>query len=173
MMSAVAALITDAILVVIFLVVLITGLCATKIAVRISRPESEPAVINRHVVPGFPCDGTLLLLAPDGIMYPIPRGKVVVLTEDMVREVHCGRVVRGCDRYGLFTYCEDEDDEHRSRDEGQDQGRGTMAVDNIYDNWSGSLRSQDITLSVSDDDSADRYQASPPYSPVAAGEETG
>lgn len=152
MMSTVATLVTDAILVVIFLVVLITGLCATKIALRIARPESEPVVINRHVLPGFPCDGTLLLLAPDGIMYPIPEGKVVVIT-DMVREVHCGRVVRGCDQRGLFTYCEDKDDEHRSQDEGQDQGRGTMAIDNIYDNWSGSVRSQDMTLSASDDES--------------------
>ena len=118
-MSTVATLVTDAILVVIFVVVLITVLCATKIALRIARPK---VVINRHVLPGFPCDGTLLLLAPDDIMYPIPKGKMVVVT-DVVREVHCGRIVRGCDQRGLFTYCEDEDDEHRGQDEGgQDQG---------------------------------------------------
>lgn len=166
MMSTVATLVTDAILVVIFLVVLIAGLCATKIALRISRPESEPAVINRHVVPGFPCDGTLLLLAPDGTMYPIPRGKVVVVT-DMVREVHCGRVVRGCDRHGLFTYCDDEDNDDDNGHDDEHRGHGTMAIDTINDNWSGSVRSQDMTPSVSDDEST------PPYSPVAAGEVTG
>lgn len=153
-MASIAAFVADATMVVIFLVVLVMGLCAIKIALGIST-DTHRIMTNKYVVPGFPCDGTLFLLARDGVMYVVPAGKAVVST-DMVREVHCGRVARGCDQHGRFTYCDENENEN--------EDRGQNAVDHINSHWSGSVRSQSWTLSVSDDDS---YRASPPDSPLA------
>lgn len=153
-MADIAALVTDAVMVVIFLVVLVMGLCAIKIALGISTETRRTIyTINKRIAPAFPCDGTLFILARDGVMYVVPEGKAVIKT-DMVREVHYGRVARSCDQHGRFTYCDDDENEDR----------GQNAMDHINSHWSGSVRSQAMTLSVSDDDS---YRASPPDSPLA------
>ena len=152
-MASIAAFVADAVTAVIFLMVLVMGMCAIKIALGISTDTRR--TFNKYVVPGFPCDGTLFVLARDDVMYAVPAGKSVVST-DMVREVHGGRVARSCDQHGRFTY---DDDETENRDQGQN------AMDHINSNWSGSVRSQAMTLSASDDDS--HRASSPPDSPLA------
>lgn len=158
-MADIAALVTDATMVVIFLVVVVTAMCAIKVGLGLSTETCRTiSTINKRIAPGFPCDGTLVILARDGVLYMVPDGKAVIKT-DLVREVHCGQVARSCDQHGRFTYC-DSDDE----DEGHGDNQEVRATDHINSNWSGSVRSQAMTLSLSDDDS---YRASPTESPLA------
>ena len=155
-MEKIATLIADTTIALILCAICVTGLCAIKISLCSSL--GRPTKFNKYVVPGFPCNGTLFILASDGVMYVVPGGKAVVKT-DMVREVHCGRVVRNCDQHGNFAYFEQD------VDHGQGQQHEQYAVDHIGNNWSvGSARSQDMTVSLSDDESA---VASPPPSPLA------
>ena len=168
-MADIAALVTDATMVVIFLVIVVTALCAIKIALGISTESCRKIyTINKRITPAFPCDGTLFILARDGVMYAVPKGKAVIKT-DLVREVHCGRVARSCDEHGRFTYCDSDGDEGHGENESVDESvnernEEVRAMDHINSNWSGSVRSQAMTLSLSDDDS---YRASPPESPLA------
>jgi len=142
-MENIATLITDTTVALILCAICVTGLCAMKISFCSSLGHQPK--FNKYIVPGFPCNGTLFILASDGLMYVVPVGKTVVKT-DMVREVHCGRVVRDCDQYGNFSYFEQD------VDHGQGQQHEQHAVDHIANDWSiGSPRSQDSTVSVSDE----------------------
>lgn len=151
-MAGMVTLVTDVMLVSILTVVIVTCFCAIKIVTHASfksrtttQTSQTSHALNRSLVPGFPCNGTLLLLAEDGIMYTIPPNKAVVRT-DMVREVHFGQVARGYDRRGSFTYFDDEDDDN-SNSEGAQQ-----ATNFVRSDWSGSLHSQDATPSLSSED---------------------
>ena len=167
--------VADALMFVIVAAVLVSCLCALKVA--FCTPVETRQAFNKHVVPGFPCEGTLFVLARDGVMYAVPRDKAVVRT-DMVRELHHGQVVRGCDRWGHCTYVEDdyeerehgreesehgdEEYEHEEHEE-HEQTPGT-GLDHINADWSvGSVRSQAMTLSMSGDNSC---PLSPPRSPL-------
>lgn len=165
-MADIAALVSDATMVVIFLVIVVTALCAIKIALGLSTETCRTITTsNRGITPAFPCDGTLFILARDGVMYVVPKGQAVIKT-DLVREVHCGRVAQSCDQHGRFTYCDSDDDEGHGENESVDENNEDVrAIDHINSNWSGSVRSQARTLSVSADDS---YEASPPESPLVA-----
>ncbi|CAM9099307.1 unnamed protein product [Ectocarpus sp. 12 AP-2014] len=155
-MASIGTVVIDATTDVLCGVLVCTGLCAIIAAFQsFLRPNSRK--FNKCVVPAFPCEGTLILLAKDGVMYVIPRGKAVVKT-DMVRDVHSGRIARRCDHHGLYTYFETK--------VGQDQQHGEYAADQLRSDWSiGSVRSQDMTVSTSDDES---LGASPPQSPTAS-----
>lgn len=153
-------------------VVLVSCLCALKVAFCTPPVETRQA-FNKYVVPGFPCEGTLFVLARDGVMYAVPQDKAVVKT-DMVRELHRGRIVRCCDRWGHYTYVEDDDEEREHGREESEHGdeeyeherheQTQGALDHINADWSvGSVRSQAMTLSVSGDISC---PPSPPQSPL-------
>lgn len=154
-MEKIVNLVSDTTIAVILCTICVTCLCAIKISLC---PGSQTK-FNKNVVPGFPCNGTLFILASDGVMYIVPREKALVKT-DMVREVHCGRIVRNCDTHGNFAYFEQD------IGRGQSQQHEQYAVDNIIGNsWSvGSALSQDLTVSVSDDEA---FAASPLQSPLA------
>lgn len=155
-MVGIITFVTETTMGVILCVIVVSGLCAIKLAVCNSLDTRQ--TFNGSINPGFPCEGTLFVLARDGVMYVVPRGKAVIKT-DMVREIHCGRVVRSCDQNGHFTYFDDdaEDDDHQ-------QQHSEYAVDHIHNNWSvGSPRSQDMTASLSDDGS---FRRTPPESPL-------
>lgn len=155
-MASVAYMVADATMVVIFCVVFVSGLCAIKIALC-SALDTRPK-FNKYIAPGFPCNGTLVLLARDGVMYVVPKGKAVVKT-DMVREVHGGRISRVCDHDGNFTYFE-----NNVNNVAHGHRHAENAVDHLYDHWSaGSARSQDMTVSTSDDES---LTTSAPRSPL-------
>jgi hypothetical protein len=155
-----ATTVADTTMIVIICVIIVTSLCAIKLSLCTSIEVHQK--FNKHVVPGFPCEGTLFILATDGVLYMVPKQKAVVKT-DMVREVHCGRVARSCDQHGNFAYFE-HDEDHR-RHEHNDERHAQLAVDHIHNNWSvGSPGSQDRTVSVSDDDSV---LMSPQLSPLA------
>ena len=147
--------VTDATMLVIFCVIFVSSLCAIKLAIHNSSSDARRK-FNKHVVPAFPCEGTLLLLARDGVMYVVPTGKSVVKT-DMVREVHCGKIARMCDHQGQFSYFENDVDHA--------QQHGEYAVDQLRTDWSiGSVLSQDMTVTASDDELP---PASPLQSPLA------
>lgn len=156
-MASVVYMVADATMVVIFCVIFVSGLCAIRIALCPSA-DTRPK-FNKYIVPGYPCDGTLVLLARDGVMYVVPDGKAVVKT-DMVREVHGGRIARVCDHDGNFTYFENNDVNNVAHE----HEHGDNAVDHLHNQWSiGSVRSQELTVSASDDES---LMASPPRSPL-------
>lgn len=92
-------------------------------------------------------------------MYVVPEGKAVVKT-NMVREVHGGRIARVCDHNDNYTYCFANSVNNVAR---QHQ-HGENAVDHLHNHWSvGSVCSQEMTVSASDDES---LMASPPRSPL-------
>ncbi|CAN0251360.1 unnamed protein product [Ectocarpus sp. 6 AP-2014] len=158
-MASVAHMVADAAIVVIFCVVVASGLCAIKIA--LCTPVDTRPKFNKYITPRLPCDGTLVLVARDGVMYIVPEGKAVVKT-DMVREVHGGRIARVCDHDGNYTYFENN---VNVNDAPHGHQHGENAVDHLHAHWSiGSVRSQEMTVSASDDES---LVASPPRSPLA------
>lgn len=158
MAASVVHMVADAAIVVILCVVFLSGLCAIKIA--LCAPVDTRPKFNKYITPGFPCDGTLVLVARDGVMYVVPEGKAVVKT-DMVREVHGGRIARVCDHDGNYTYFENNVNVNNVAREHQ---HGENAVDHLHNHWSvGSVRSQEMTVSESDDES---LMASPPRSPL-------
>lgn len=106
-MDNVATFVTDTTMVLILCVVIVTGLSAIKLSLCTSLDTHQK--FNKYVVPDFPCEGTLFILARDGVLCVVPERKAVVKT-DMVREVHCGRVARSCDQHGNFAYFEHDDD---------------------------------------------------------------
>lgn len=135
-------------MIVILLVVTIMGWCAGYIALTHARVYTPPLTCNKHVVPGFPCDGTLMVLARDGVMYIVPGGKAVVKCGPVVREVHGGRVAQSCDQQGRFAYV----DRYEYHDEpGVQEEEKQDAIDHVFNDWpfdSPSPRSQDMTVSV-------------------------
>lgn len=138
--------VTGAIMIVILVVVVITGACAVHLACSQSHNRRKLLNCNKFVVPGFPCNGTLFVLATDGVMYVVPEKKAVTKT-DMVREVHSGRIVQSCDGHGQFTYVDEEA-------EGNRRFGGEFALDHIHAPWSvGSARSQESTASMTEDES--------------------
>lgn len=150
--------VVDSTMVIILFVVIITGSCAVYIAFCQTRGARTPLLTcNKYVVPGFPCDGTLMLMARDGVMYVVPEGKAVVKTDAVVREVHGGRVAQSCDQHGRFAYVDryDYDDEPYYDDDDQEEKQN--AIDHVFNNWAfDSPRSQDMTVSVTtNEDSAE------------------
>jgi len=98
------ALITDMTMLIIMFVVLISGFCAIKIA--LFKVVNTGKSINKYMLPAFPCDGIIFVLARDGLLYAVPEGTAVIKT-DRVRAVHSGRIVRSCDNHGNFAYFDD------------------------------------------------------------------
>lgn len=144
--------VTGAIMIVILLVVVITGACAVHLACSQSHNRRKLLDCNKFVVPGFPCNGTLFVLATDGVMYVVPEKKAVIKT-DMIREVHSGRIVQGCDENGHFTYVNERAEENG-------QFRGDFALDHIHAPWSvGSAQSQESTASMTEDEPEQRLSA--------------
>ncbi len=136
MMGSSLTLMCDAIMAAILLLFVVMFLCAIKIVIQASFKDRQ--TFNKCVSPAFPCNGTLYLLAQDGIMYMIPDGKAVVGTADnLVREVHFGQIAQRCDQRGCFAYLE---------------GDNREATNFANSSWSGSIHSQDITPSVSSED---------------------
>lgn len=150
-MVELVCMVSDAIMVIILSLVMATSGCAFYLAFS--------QKCNRHIVPGLPCEGSLFVRARDGVFYAIPQGKAVIKT-DVVREVHCGRVALSSDQHGIFAYVDENEDEDG------DEHRRDNAVDQLRNHWSvGSVRSQDMTLSLSDDESVPAM--TPPESPLA------
>ena len=59
-------------------VAIVTGMCAVYIALSRTQAHAQKLTCNKYVVPGFPCDGTLMMMAKDGVIYVVPEGKAVV-----------------------------------------------------------------------------------------------
>lgn len=133
-MSSSLTVMCDAMLATILLLVVVMSLCAIKIVIDASFKNRQ--TFNKCVSPFLPSKGTLHLLAEDGIMYKITEGKAVVWMDKVVHEVHFGQVAQSCDQQGCFAYLQQENRE---------------ATDFINSNWSGSVRSQDLTPSVSNE----------------------
>ena len=154
-MSNTDTIVTYTLMALVFIVVIVIVLCAIKLSFR--PPSEVHRIFNKYIVPGFPCHGTLFILARDGVLYVVPEGKAVIKKSEMVYEVHRGHVARSCNQQGIFSYFDDDEERHDQYD-GQNHA---------HDDWEvGSVLSQDMTLSVTDDE----YHASSPRPTSLAGE---
>lgn len=129
-------------------VAIVTGMCAVYIALSRTQAHAQKLTCNKYVVPGFPCDGTLMMMAKDGVIYVVPEGKAVVNATRLFTKctvVVFLEVVTGTE--GSLTM-NDYDDEHDAQDE---EESNQNPLDHVFSDWpfTESPRSQDRTVSIS------------------------